>query len=82
MSAKTELQTKMSLIRKLFDLGCVTEKQLHALAVEDILFIPGITVNEIKELVILQKCSKRNRLFSYLSGNLEEKEEGNAQSCL
>ena len=82
MSAKTELQTKMSLIRKLFDLGCVTEKQLHGLEIEDILFIPGITINEMKELVILQKCSKKNRLFSYLSGATEEKEENNAESCL
>ena len=65
MPKKTELQMKMSLLQKLFDTGCVTEKQLQGLEMEDILVIPGITVDDMKELVILQKCSKKNRLFSY-----------------
>ena len=75
MPKKTELQNKMSLLQKLFDTGCVTEKQLQGLEMEDILVIPGITVDDMKELVILQKCSKKNRLFSYLSGNSDQKEE-------
>ena len=35
-------------------------------------------VDEMKELVVLQKCSKKNRLFSYLSGNSDQKEEENS----
>ena len=75
MPKKTDLQIKMDLLKKLFDTGYVTEKQLQGLEMEDILLIPGITVDEMKELVVLQKCSKKNRLFSYLSGNAEQKEE-------
>ena len=83
MPKKTELQMKMSLLQKLFDTGCVTEKQLQGLEMEDILLIPSITVDEMKELVILQKCSKKNRLFSYLSGNSDQKkEENSAESYL
>ena len=82
MPKKTELQNKMSLLQKLFDTGCVTEKQLQGLEMEDILVIPGITVEDMRELVILQKCSKKNRLFSYLSENSEAKEDENAQSYL
>ena len=47
MPKKTELQMKMSLMQKLFDTGCVTEKQLQGLEMEDILVIPGITVDDI-----------------------------------
>ena len=82
MPKKTELQNKMSLLQKLFNTGCVTEKQLQGLEMEDILVIPGITVDDMKELVILQKCSKKNKLFSYLSGNSEVREDENAQSYL
>lgn len=82
MPKKTELQNKMSLLQKLFDTGCVTEKQLQGLEMEDILVIPGITVEDMRELVILQKYSKKNRLFSYLSGNSEAREDENAQSYL
>ena len=46
MPKKTELQMKMSLLQKLFDTGCVTEKQLQGLEMEDILVIPGITVGD------------------------------------
>ena len=78
MPKKTELQNKMSLLQKLFDTGCVTEKQLQGLEMEDILVIPGITVEDMRELVILQKSLKKNRLFSYLSGNSGVKEDENA----
>ncbi len=50
MPKKTDLQIKMDLLKKLFDTGCVTEKQLQGLEMEDILLIPGITVDEMKEL--------------------------------
>lgn len=36
----------------------------------------------LKELMILQKCSKRNRLFFYLSLNSGTMENENAQSYL
>ena len=44
MPKKTDLQIKMDLLKKLFDTGCVTEKHLQGLEMEDILLIPGITV--------------------------------------
>ena len=56
MAKKNELQMKLSLLQKLFDTGCVTEKQLQGLEIEDILLIPSITIDEMKELVVLQKC--------------------------
>ena len=61
MPKKTDLQIKMDLLKKLFDTGCVTEKQLQGLEIEDILLIPGITVDEMKELVVLQ-----NLIFHFL----------------
>jgi hypothetical protein len=82
MPKKTDLQIKMDVLKKLFYTGCVTEKQLQGLEMEDILLIPSITVDEMKELVVLQKCSKKNKLFSYLSGNSETREDENAQSYL
>ena len=85
MAKRTELQTKLSLLQKLFDTGCVTEKQLQSLEIEEILQIPGITVDEMKELVLLQKSAKKNRLFSYLAGSAilaKEEDDNNAQSYL
>ena len=84
MAKKNELQMKLSLLQKLFDTGCVTEKQLQALEMEEILQIPRITVDEMKELVLLQKNAKKNRLFSYLAGTsiLAKEEETNAESYL
>ena len=44
MPKKTDLQIKMDLLKKLFDTGCVTEKQLQGFEMENILLIPSITV--------------------------------------
>ena len=83
MAKKTELQMKLSLLQKLFDTGCVSEKQLQALEIEEILQIPGITVDEMKELVLLQKSAKKIRLFSYLAGvSILAREDEDAQSYL
>ena len=78
MPKKTDLQIKMDLLKKLFDTGCVNEKQLQGLEMEDILLIPGITVNSKTRsgsrktvltsgsIPICQVCDLKNRIISLL----------------
>ncbi|MCB6570524.1 hypothetical protein LI142_13550 [Eubacterium limosum] len=68
MADKNALNNKMKVLSKLFSAGCNTEKQLQELKIEDILSIPGITVQEMKEITELQKQVKNKTLFSYLGG--------------
>ena len=75
MNKKTDLQKKMVLLKKLFDSGCVTEKQVLNLDLISALQIPGLEIDDMKELVMIQKSLKKHKLFSYLAGNKEIGEE-------
>lgn len=66
------LQQKVKVLGKLFDMGCKTEKELQSVSMEDILQIPGITISDMKIILEIQKQTKGNKLFSYLSGGIDE----------
>ena len=60
MSRKSELQSKMILLQKLFDSGCVTEKQVLGLDLVSALQIPGLQIDDMKELVLIQKSLQKH----------------------
>lgn len=72
MKDKSVFQQKMKVLAKLIDSGCNTEKKLQQLNTEGILKITGITIPEITVILELQKQTKANKLFSYLSGGSDE----------
>ena len=61
-------------LNKLFEAGVDTDKKILDLKIEDMLTLPNITVNEIKEVTGIQKALRAKRMISYLSGvsDLEE----------
>ena len=61
-------------LNKLFEAGVDTDKKILDLKIEDVLTLPNITVNEIKEVTGIQKALRAKRMISYLSGvsDLEE----------
>lgn len=71
------LQQKVKVLSKLFIAGCITEKQLQDLKMEEILNLPGITVAEMKEITELQKQVKNKTLYSYLGGSTDEQTDEN-----
>ena len=72
MKNKSTLQQKIKIMRKLFDLGCKTEKDLQSVSMEDMLQIQGITISDMKMIIEIQKQTKANKLFSYLADNFDE----------
>ena len=58
-------------IAKLMEEGFVTEKDIQAMTIDEILLLPGISVGEIGMINELQKAIKANKVISYLGG--EEK---------
>lgn len=72
MKDKSAFQQKIKVLTKLVDSGYDTEKKLQQLNTEGILKIPGITIPEISIILELQKQTKANKLFSYLSGGYDE----------
>lgn len=72
MKDKSAFQQKIKVLTKLVDSGYDTEKKLQQLNTEGILKIPGITITEISVILELQKQTKSNKLFSYLSGGSDE----------
>lgn len=72
MKDKSSFQQKIKVLTKLVDSGYDTEKKLQQLNIEGILKIPGITITEISVILELQKQTKSNKLFSYLSGGSDE----------
>lgn len=72
MKDKSAFQQKIKVLTKLVDSGYDTEKKLQQLNTEGILKISGITIPEISIILELQKQTKANKLFSYLSGGSDE----------
>ena len=72
MKDKSSFQQKIKVLTKLVDSGYDTEKKLQQLNTEGILKISGITIPEISIILELQKQTKANKLFSYLSGGSDE----------
>ena len=72
MKDKSAFQQKIKVLTKLVDSGYDTEKKLQQLNTEGILKITDITIPEISIILELQKQTKANKLFSYLSGGSDE----------
>ena len=75
MKDKATFQQKVKVMNKLIEAGCDTEKKLQQLDMEGILKIPNITIPDMNIIMELQKQTKANKLFSYLSGGSDEKPE-------
>lgn len=75
MAERTQFQKKMRVMTKLFNSKCTSEKDLQALTMESILKIPGITIEDMTVIIELQKEVKKNTLFSYLGGSVNDTTE-------
>lgn len=75
MKDKITFQQKVKVMNKLFEAGCDTEKKLQQLDMEAILKIPNITIPDMNVIMELQKQTKANKLFSYLSNGSDDKPE-------
>lgn len=75
---KTEAQKfrdcKYKVLDKLYDSGCMKEKDLQSLGLSEMLKIPNITVQELSIITELQKSAKANTVFSYLGGGEIERQ--------
>lgn len=71
------LQRKVKVMAKLFASGCKTESELQSLSMEAILKIQGITMDDLRTIMALQKSVKNRSLFSYLGGGENEQSEQN-----
>lgn len=70
--AEKELQQKVKVLLKLFASGCKTEKQIMSIQMEDALKIQGITIDDLRAIMEIQKQVKAHTLFSYLGGGMDE----------
>ena len=66
------LQRKVNAMAKLFASGCRTENELQSLSMEAILKIQGITMDDLRIIMELQKSVKKRSLYSYLGGGKDE----------
>ena len=62
------MQRKVKVIKKLYCLGCKSEKALLTLSMMDILSIENISIQDIVIILAIQKHVKHHTLFSYLCG--------------
>ena len=70
---KYTFQQKLKVMKKLFDAGYNTEKDLHELTIERILKLPNINISEILIIMYIQKYTKSGKLYSYL-GELDDEQ--------
>ena len=66
--AEMTFQQKTKTMAKLIDNGITSEKDLQNLNFDSVLQIPGITMQDLAVVSQLQKHTKDNTLYSYLSG--------------
>lgn len=71
------LQRKVKVMAKLFASGCRTESELQSLSMEAILKIQGITMDNLRIIMELQKSVKNRSLYSYLGGGEDEQSDQN-----
>ena len=71
------LQRKVKVMAKLFASGCKTEGELQSLSMEAILRLPGITMEDLRIMMALQKSVKNRSLYSYLGGGDDERPDQN-----
>ncbi|RGH41847.1 hypothetical protein DW901_02110 [Firmicutes bacterium AM41-5BH] len=68
-------QKAIKVLQRLFDAGYVTEKEIVNMAMDEMLALPGVNVEDLCIISELQKSIKANKVISYLSGKKEVKEE-------
>ena len=71
------LQRKVKVMAKLFASGCRTESELQSLSMEAIMKIQGITKDDLRIIMSLQKSVKSRSLYSYLGGREDEQPNQN-----
>lgn len=71
------LQRKVKVMAKLFANGCRTESELQSLSMAAILKIQGITMDDLRIIMELQKSVKNRSLYSYLGGGEDEQPNQN-----
>ena len=71
------LQRKVKVMAQLFAIGCKTEGELQSLSMEAILRLPGITMEDLRIMMALQKSVKNRSLYSYLGGGDDERPDQN-----
>ena len=61
-------QRTIKVLKKVFEAGFTTEKEIQAMTMDDILNMPGITVTEIEMINELKKSVKASSVISFLNG--------------
>lgn len=65
------LNQKISVIKKINQAGICDEKKLQTAEMESLLVIPGITISDLKTASEIKRAVKENKLFSYLSEEVQ-----------
>ena len=73
MEKHLSLVTKV--LEKLFKAGFITEKDILAIQLDDLVRVPDINGNEILIIIELKKAIRNKKIIAFLSGK-EEKKEG------
>lgn len=61
-------QKAIKVLGKVFDAGFVSEKDIAAMTMDDILSMQGVTVADIAAINELQKSIKANKVITFLGG--------------
>lgn len=65
------LNQKISVIKKINQVGIFDEKKLQTAEMESLLMVPGITISDLKTASEIKRAVKENKLFSYLSEEVQ-----------
>lgn len=63
---RTPFERKMETILKLKSIGVTTEKDLAAVSLERMLRVENVTIDDLRELLEVQRQVKERTLFSWL----------------
>ena len=66
---------KFNVLKKLFEAGFKTEKDLQSINFQNVFRIEGLSVQDMSIISELQKYAKSNKLYSYLGGIFDEQKE-------
>lgn len=72
MEKHLNLVTKV--LEKIFKAGFITEKDILAIQLDDLVRLPDINGNEIMIIIELKKAIKNRKIIAFLSGSEERKE--------
>jgi len=61
-------------LEKIFKAGFITEKDILAIQLDDLVRVPDINGNEIMIIIELKKAIKNRKIIAFLSGSEERKE--------